>query len=220
MDFKAEINGLISTVKGVKDYDYKGRLGQLPAEGLTLGGLFGTFLMFLGSFFALVRIDVLGYKEGICCLATFWGWIVFLLTLFVIIPLLFFGRKFWAAATASLCFLITLIQGIAVSSSGYGIIKTGAGFWFVLIGELLVIAAWAVSTFVFKGEEFVIDPIANLFGDAGEKEQTVKPAKTRKAQPAPAAPVEQDFYYCESCGAKVGKDFRFCPKCGTPRHND
>lgn len=146
-NFKQRIAELINVFKNIKSFDFLGRLTNILKDIPGLVALAGATLIFVGSF--LPYATFLGESLGMCMSYNF-GWLIFILSM-AMLGLAYFKQIFWAGLTSALCFTITFIQGLILLSYRY--IHGGVGFWFVIIGELAVIGAFALHYFVFNKNE-------------------------------------------------------------------
>lgn len=175
-NFKQRIAELVELFKNITKFDFLGRLKGLVNDIPAIVGLAGATLMFIGSFLPYATF----FGESLGMYMSFgFGWFVFVLSM-AMLGLVYFKQIFWAGLTSALCFTITFIQGMVLLSYRY--INSGVGFWFVLIGELAIIGAFALNYFVFNKK---------AEAPAVEAKATVVETPAAPAQEAPAAPAQE-----------------------------
>lgn len=183
-NFKARIGELISLFKNIAKFDFLGRLKTIVKDIPGLVALAGATLMFIGAFIPNYWAGFWGINTYMNLFQAPWGVLIFILTL-GILGLSYFKQIFWAGLTSALCFTITLIQAIAypvalkVESGGWLDTGVHVGFFFVLLGELAVVGAFALNYFVF-----------NKKAETPAVEAEVAEAPVVEEAPAVKAPVE------------------------------
>lgn len=154
-NFKQRIAELISVFKNIKNFDFLGRLTGILKDIPGLVALAGATLMFIGAFIPNYWAGLWGINTYTNLFGAPWGWLVFILTLGVM-GLAYFKQTFWAGLTSALCLTISVIQAIAfpaaikIESGGWMDAGVHVGWFFLLIGELAVVGAFALHYFVFN----------------------------------------------------------------------
>ncbi|MBR3987982.1 MAG: hypothetical protein IKK10_01615 [Clostridia bacterium] len=157
-NFKQRIAELISLFKNIKTFDFLGRLKNITKDIPGLVALAGATLMFIGAFVPNYWAGLWGINTYTNLFQAPWGVLIFILTLGML-GLAYFKQIFWAGLTSALCFTISLIQAIAfpaaikIESGGWVDAGVHVGFFFVLIGELAIIGAFALHYFVMNKNE-------------------------------------------------------------------
>lgn len=154
-NFKQRIAELISLFKNIKTFDFLGRLKNILSDIPGLVALAGGTLMFIGAFIPNYWAGLWGINTYTNLFQAPWGVLIFILTLGML-GLAYFKQIFWSGLTAALCFTISLIQAIAfpaaikLESGGWIDAGVHVGFFFVLLGELAIIGAFALHYFVMN----------------------------------------------------------------------
>lgn len=157
MDFKKKVAEFVDCFKNIGSFDFLGRLKTIVKDIPGLIALAGATLMLIGAFVPNFSLDY-GFYIVYWNLFQAGGWYVFALALFAL-GLAYFKQTFWAGATAALALITTVINAIAFPASqtpslfgySFGPSPTVAvGWFFILFGELAVIAGFVLEEFVFN----------------------------------------------------------------------
>lgn len=199
-NFKQRIAELISLFKNIKSFDFLGRLKGILKDIPGLVALTGGTLMFIGAFIPNYWAGFWGINTYTNLFQSPWGWFVFVLTL-GILGLAYFKQVFWAGLTSGLCFTISVIQAIAfpvaIKLESGGWIEAGVhvGWFFVLLGELAIMGAFALHYFVFnktEAEATAIEAEATPVAEAPAEVSVEAPvAEEAPAEVSEEAPAEE-----------------------------
>ncbi len=149
MNIKEKWLELLSALKGFKDMTFGTMFKAIGKDIMSIICLAGGFMMLVSAFvpYALKYNLFKGYsvvREG---LGTNVGWLVFVMTL-AILGLGLMRQKLWAGVISIVCIHITFVQGIIYLVMPYS--EARIGFWFMLLGEMAVIVAAVLDTFLFS----------------------------------------------------------------------
>lgn len=197
-NFKQRIAELISLFKNIKTFDFLGRLKNILKDIPGLAALAGATLMFIGAFIPNYWAGLWGINTYTNLFQAPWGVLIFILTLGML-GLAYFKQIFWAGLTSALCFTITVIQAIAfpvaikLESGGWIDAGVHVGFFFILLGELAVMGAFALHYFVMsKKEAPAVEAEATPVAEAPVAETPVVEAPVAEEAPVETATTEAE----------------------------
>lgn len=148
MFIKTKFKELVNAIKGFKDMTFGTMFKAIGKDAMSIVCLAGGFMMLLSAVmnYAVKYSVIKGYYVLCEGLGTTFGWFMLLMSL-AILWLGLMRQKMWAGIISVICIHITFIQGIVYLVMP--VAEARVGYWFLFLGELAVIIAGVLGTFVF-----------------------------------------------------------------------